>query len=435
MVVLLLLVLMSFGCIVVAGVVVVYLMYRASRMNIQGEAVGASGLTSVPAGRDLTLSAKGITVVFAKRVAGAVWNLRWKGQEFVGETMGNGGGMQSALTYDVVVGQSSEEENPTEAGNVHDYGGKTSSVWLEAARSGTEAFTKSRMAYYYPPGEVVPSPQKARARGGGVVSDTTVSKRVSIGYRGFPNVVNYHLTFQCPSPQWFVQFEALTGYMPRAFNKIYTVRGGRAVPHGGSTYTSSPPRAAVPVIIAKDDGTAMGVYAHTAPPTPTYAQSPWYAVDAKNHSGHLPWDKGQNPAGVVAPFTKWSVVWHGGSQLKKTERIARTHVFGIALVIGSVAECASVISRLGAPRRRELAGRRGGGGKGHARGSGADACLPGQPGGPGGAACRRPPAPAGGHADDHPPSCAGRRLPRHGLRGVLPPGVSHVAMALPRPAP
>ena len=311
---------------------------------------GSMGLTSVPAGQDLTLTANGITVVFAKRLAGAVWNMRWKGHEFVGETMGNGGSMQSALTYDVVVGQSSEEENPTEAGNVHDYGGKTTSIWEEAARSDTEVFTKTRMAYYYPPGEVpLSSEKKAKARGVGVLSDTTISKRVSIGFRGFPNVVNYHITFECPSKHWFVQFEALTGYMPRAFDKIYTVKGGKAIAHKSNMYMFSPPNVAVPVIVAKNSDVAIGVYVHTSPPNPTYKAptSPWYTVNAKDAAGHLPWDKGQNPAGIVVDFTKWSVVWHGGSQLKKTERIANTHVFGIALVIGSVAECASVIAKLG----------------------------------------------------------------------------------------
>lgn len=338
--VVLLLVAMFFGCVVMVGAVIVF------RMNAQG----ADGLTPVPAGRDVQLTANGITLVFAKRLAGAVWNMRWKGHEFVGETMGNGGSMQSALTYDVVVGQSSEEENPTEAGNAHDHGGKTTSKWLEAARSGTEVFTKARMAYYYPPGEVPLSSQmKAKARGVGVVSDTTISKRVSIGFRGFPNVVNYHITFECPSSHWFVQFEALTGYMPRAFNKIYTVRGGKAVAHNGNNYDSSPPNVAYPVIVAKNENVALGVYVHTSPPNPTYKvpTSPWYIVNARDHGGHLPWDNGQNPAGIEVKFTKWSAVWHGGSQQKKTMRIAGTHVFGIALVIGSVAECASVIARLG----------------------------------------------------------------------------------------
>lgn len=359
----LVLVLLFFSCISILGVFFVYartgddVIENSSSSGKGGSndgdggggSVSAVGLTPVPAGKDLELTANGITIVFAKRLAGAVWNLRWKGHEFVGETMGNGGSMQSALTYDVMVGQSSEEENPTEAGSSQDYGGKTTSKWTEAAKSANEVFTKCQMAYYYPPGEIVASSaSKARARGKGPVSDTTISKRVSIGYRGFPNVINYSIKFECPGKHWFVQHEVLTDYMPRTFNKIYTVQDGKAVAQGGNMYMSSPPNIAVPVIIAKNDSTAMGVYTHTSPPNPTYKAptSPWYTVDAKTQSGHLPWDNGQNPAGIVAPFTKWSVVWHGGSQLKKTERIAATHIFGIALVIGSVAECASVIGKL-----------------------------------------------------------------------------------------
>ena len=337
-----------FGCFAVAGgLLVIFAVNQARR-----DAGTSKDLPRVAAGaRDVTLAANGISIVFAKRLAGAVWTMRWKGHDFVGETMGNGGSQQSAVSYDVgtTPGESNEEENPTEAGNKNDIGGTTTSRWTEARKSGTEMFTRTQMAYYYPPGEpVASSASKKRARGANPVSDTTMTKRVSIGYRGHPNVVNYALTFECPSPHWFVQVEALTGYMPRAFNKIYTVKNGSAVPFTGDVYVSSPPKTAMPVIIAKNASTALGVYAHTSPPNPTYKApgSPWYTVDAKNHAGFLPWDNGRNPPGIAAPFTKWNVVWHGGSQTDKSARIAREHVFGIALVFGSVTECAAVIAKL-----------------------------------------------------------------------------------------
>lgn len=301
-----------------------------------------AGLSSAAAGADHTLVANGISIVFAKRLAGAVWTLQWKGHDFVGVTEGNGGSLQSALAYDVRQGESPEVENPTEAGNVRDQGGRTSSRWVQAAKSGSEIYTKTQMAYFIPPGEVVASsPAKSRARGRGVLSDTTMSKRVSIGYKSFKNVIRYVLQFDCPSPHWFTQIEVLTGYMPRAFTRMYTVENGKARAQAGPIYSRSPPAPAYPVIVAKSADVAMGIYADAAPRTGTYKQSPWYTVDSQTHGGHQP--------GSLQPvrFTKWNVVWHAGDVKSPGKgQIPRSFVFGVFLVVGTVDECAATIAAL-----------------------------------------------------------------------------------------
>lgn len=308
-----------------------------------GGNAGLSDLSQVPAGRDYTLSQNGISIVFAKRLAGAVWTLRCNGYDFVGVTEGNGGNMQSAISYDVPPGTSNEEENPTEAGNVTDYGGKTSSRWVAAAMSANEMYTRCQMAYWIPPGTPVQSSEsKAKARGSGVLSDTFLSKRVTIGYKNFPNVIRYAIQFECATPHWFAQVEVLTGYMPSDFKQIYTVEnGGVAKRFSGSKYSKSPPDAAVPIIVAKSSDVALGVYAESAPPNATYKQSPWYSADTVTHGGHRPGDL------KPVRFTKWNVVWHTGSQLSRSQTIASSFAFGVCVVIGSVKDCASIIARLG----------------------------------------------------------------------------------------
>lgn len=329
-----LIIVLSFG--------VVSLLLVSALVLLAGSGPGlGTGLQTVEPGRDYTLTANGISIVFAKRLAGAAWTMQWNGHDFVGVTEGNGGNMQSALCYDVTAGQSSEEENPTEAGNAKDYGGRTSSKWMEAARSANEFYTKCQMAYWIPPGTVVPSsPTKARGRGIGILSDTYFSKRVTIGYKGFPNVVRYVMRFECDAPHWFTQIEVLTGYMPNDFNKLYVVDRGQAKAVAGQVYLKSPPAPALPLIVAKNDAVAIGVWAESAPPNGTYAQSPWYTADTVTHSGHRP--------GNLQPvrFSKWNVVWHAGRQTTKAQRIPSSFQFSVCLVIGSVAECAATIGKL-----------------------------------------------------------------------------------------
>lgn len=305
-------------------------------------APSASGLSTATSGADHTLNAGGISIVFAKRLAGAVWSMRWKGHEFVQQVEGNGGSMQSACAYDVAGGETPEVENPTEAGNVTDSRGATSGRWLQAARSSTEMYTKTQMAYFYPPGRVVASsPRGTRARGPGILSNTVLTKRVTIGYRGYSNVIRYVVQFECPSPHWFGQFEILTGYMPRTFGTIYTSENGRPRPQRVSKYNPGVGSAPTPVIAAKSDAVALGVLAESWPPGGRFKNSPWYSVDCVTHSGGAV----GNPSQSV-PLTKWNVVWQVGSQPAGTRRIPTSCVFSVCLVVGSVSQVASILAAL-----------------------------------------------------------------------------------------
>jgi hypothetical protein len=56
-----------------------------------------------------------------------------------------------------------------------------------------------------------------------VLSDHRLSKRVRIGHRGDPHVIEYNVTFTIPAGEQhtLAQFEAVTGYMPAGFSRFW----------------------------------------------------------------------------------------------------------------------------------------------------------------------------------------------------------------------
>lgn len=313
---------------VLLGVLAVLLMQPRQRQQQQQPGSGFLGgdpLTETSPRQDIVLTGGGLTLTFARRLAGAVHTLSWRGAALVVPLQGNGGSMQSAIAYDIAPGESPEVENPTEAGNWHDAAGQTSSEWVYAARSATSVMTKCRMAYYYVPGEpVASSPSKTRARGGGRVSDTTLTKRVTIVR---PGAVNYDVRFECPSPHTFAQAVPLCCYMPRAWSTYYVLDGGQARPVSAAQLKGPQGSAGRAVIVAQSAELAVGIKCTRSPQGP-YA--PWVAVDNTTLSG-------TNTAGRLTPLANWSVVhWVKG-------RVPRALDYSVALVFGTVAECAAAL--------------------------------------------------------------------------------------------
>ena len=327
------------GCTMIIVIALIVFLLVSHGSDDDNKAHG-SDLPRVSTDSDVIVSANGIRINLAKRLSGGVWTMSWNGHEFVSPEMGNGGSQQSAIALDIPVGHSSEMDNPTEGGRGY-HGGVSTSEWLEARSDGREAFSKQRMGYYVKPGETVESVHqgrviKSKARGTGLTSNVVLSKRVSIGYKGFPHVVNNMITFDMPSVHWFMQMEILCGHMPRAFDKIYTFDGSKAVKVDGKVYRPEAGIKLKHIIMAKDESCALGVMCHTWPSNGTF-QYPWYLVDAQTPAGHLPWDKGQYPAGTVAPLSKWNVVWHAGRQdVQNDKRHTGKYTFGVALILGTL---------------------------------------------------------------------------------------------------
>lgn len=314
----------------------------------RGKPVTADGLKTARTDADLVLEANGFRVNFAKRLAGAVWRLDWKGHVVVPELEGNGGSLQTALAFDVPIGETNELENPTEAGSVKDNYGKTTSRWLASATSDKEVYTETHMAYWAVPGEVVSSsPKGSRARVGSPLSDTTMRKRVKIGWK-HKNVINYDIEITWTKRHWFTQIQILAAYLDRAFDKPYLAKGGKAVPLRASNardfVSISPPQTSYPLIMAKSSSMAVGLYAHTVPPNGRFKPTwqPWYA--GVWDGGHRDFGKGLQEV----ELTNISAVWHAGDPEKPDGQIIDDRVrFGCCLVFGSVDEVARIIEDIG----------------------------------------------------------------------------------------
>ena len=312
--------------------------------------VNACGLEPVEI-RDVTLREKGFKMVFAKRLAGAVYSLEWEGHTIVPKLEGNGGSLQTALAFDIVSGESSETENPTEAGSVFDSYGKTSSAWIATSVSdaGDEIYTKSRMAYWYPPGhEVMNSGMYARGTLDDYSgqSDVILRKRVRVE----ENVIRYKIKLTWTEDHFFTQIQILALYVAREFDRVYTVHNGQPRRHTGGVpaFSTSPPEKAYPIIVAKSRHIAVGMVVLSVPPSGRFPGEwqPWYTVGFSG--GHKDFGNGLEPVdltGVSSVFHMGDPEGHGKGGGGKNGIPLSVH-FECALVFGSVNRVAEKIKQL-----------------------------------------------------------------------------------------
>jgi hypothetical protein len=206
---------------------------------------------------------KPLVIRTTTRTAGAIDSLRWGGFEYI-DTLDHGRQLQSALNADVEGVFYPEAYNPTEAGSLRDHTGPASSsrlAFLQVADG--ELQTRSRMAYWLAPGE------KTLGKPGlntSVLSGHELAKRVRVGWRGVPNVLDYRVTFRVPDdrPHRLLQFEVLTGYMPAAFSVPleFHAHEGKLLPMRPRTGEGP-----LPVVLSTSDGAhAMGVVVAERPP-------------------------------------------------------------------------------------------------------------------------------------------------------------------------
>ncbi len=205
-----------------------------------------------------------IVITTTSRLAGAIHSLTWNDQEFI-NSADHGRQLQSASNLDLETAFSGESFNPTEAGSRRDGAGSASTsrlLHLIADRNMLQ--TTSQMAFWLQPGEKSGSnPAKNRE----TLSNHLLTKRVTIGYQQFPNVIQYDVTFGLPLNErhTYAQFEAVTGYMPPEFSTFL-----KFDPETGNTnpLSDGPGEQALPVILSTESGThAMGVYSPNQPST------------------------------------------------------------------------------------------------------------------------------------------------------------------------
>jgi hypothetical protein len=203
-----------------------------------------------------------IVITTTDRLAGAIHSLTWNGQEFI-DSDDHGRQLQSAASFDCALESKfcAECYNPTEAGSRLDGAGDKSSSKLVRLRvEGNELSSTTLMAFWLAPGE---ESSGRPALNDQILSQHLVSKRVRIGYKEFPNVLDYQVTFTVPEGErhTFAQFEALTGYMPAEFSRFMKLRDGVLEP-----LDDGPGEQAFPVVFATESGThAMGVFSPDQP--------------------------------------------------------------------------------------------------------------------------------------------------------------------------
>lgn len=187
-----------------------------------------------------TVVSGSLVIESADNFAGAISSLKWNGFEYI-DRNDHGRLLQSA----VQLNGTNEAENPTEAGASADGGPlhQSSSVLLSRTVTSDRLTTETRMAYWFP-------------FQGEVVSDWVLRKDVQIT----GNVIRYVTEFVTADDAKVGQFEALTGYMPAVFSRMWTLGPG-----GELTEVFVEPDKFVlqplPLIFSTADGrNAMGVW-------------------------------------------------------------------------------------------------------------------------------------------------------------------------------
>lgn len=239
-----------------------------------------------------------IVITTTSRVAGAIHSLTWNGKEFI-DSADHGRQLQSASNFDGGESFIPEVFNPTEAGSVSDGAGPTSSsrLWFLRAQD-ARLSTLSQMAFWLRPGE---KSLGHPARNSTIVSNHWLKKDVQIGIPGYPQVIQYDVTFIVPEGErhTYAQFEAVTGYMPAEFSQFWQFDPDerRLKP-----LDAGPGEQRHPVVFSTADGQfAMGVYS-PAQPSPGF-ESVGYGRFAFPAARVTKWNcvfRLRNPQGIPA---------------------------------------------------------------------------------------------------------------------------------------
>jgi hypothetical protein len=203
-----------------------------------------------------------IVIRTTNRLAGAIHSLTWNGKEFINST-DHGRQLQSAANFDLRTEFSGETFNPTEAGSRLDgAGSKSTSLLLHLVAKKNLLQTTNRMAFWLAPGQ---RSSGILAKNSKRLSNHTLTKRVVIGYKNLPHVIQYDVTFGMPIDERhnYAQFEAVTGYMPAEFSEFWIYN---SVTKKLEPISDGPGEQKHPVILSTPSGShAMGVFSPEQP--------------------------------------------------------------------------------------------------------------------------------------------------------------------------
>ncbi len=261
-----------------------------------------------------------IVITTTQRLAGAIDSITWNGKEFI-NSADHGRQLQSASNFEIDGVFHPETFNPTEAGSRADGASSSStSQLLFLLARGRQLQTISQMAFWLRPGE---RSEGHLATNTTDLSNHTLTKRVTIGYRDLPNVIQYDVVFGLPIDEAhrFAQFEALTGYMPPEFSRFLTWNPDTTTTH---PLSDGPGEQPLPIVFSTASGShAMAIYAplQGTPTPPAFGR----------------WNY---PAARVV---KWNCVFRYRSQ---TQLPSRDYPFQCFVVIGSLESVTTSLARL-----------------------------------------------------------------------------------------
>ena len=297
-------------------------LYFATAVSLCSVASGQSAEQSGDAVIRAPYADSEIVITTTSRLAGAIDSLTWGGQEFI-DSHDHGRQLQSASNFDAGSKMIGETFNPTEAGSRFDGAGPTStSRLLRLIAEGNTLRTTSQMAFWLRPGE---KSDGNPAKNTSELSNHLLTKRVTIGCGGMPNVLQYEVTFHLPADEHhrYAQFEAVTGYMPEKFSHFYTFQRetGKA-----DQLSDGPGEQSRPVILSTQTGShAMGIYSPDQP-------SPGY-----EHAGYGRWRF------IRQRVVKWNCVFRS----RNSDRVAPgDHSFRCLVIVGNLDAVVASMAKL-----------------------------------------------------------------------------------------
>jgi hypothetical protein len=199
-----------------------------------------------------------LTLTADPAFAGAISSIEYRGREYL-DASDHGREMQGAVQFG-----RGECLNPTLAGASRDPPGTTTSVLLRQHADANGYRSLTRMAYWDRPGQacMLGPGRKGRAMEPSSLSDLLYALELSPGYRGRAQAVLARVTVTSTEPRPPATVEALTAYLPKAFDTLLVYRdaaGRFAVDHELEDASGERP---TPLIVSTADGSAaMGVLA------------------------------------------------------------------------------------------------------------------------------------------------------------------------------
>ncbi|MBE7218840.1 MAG: hypothetical protein INR64_10250 [Caulobacteraceae bacterium] len=317
-------------------------------------AAAAPCLAAAPLEARWSLGGEPLVIASRPQDAGAISSLLFRGREFIASRY-NGWLLQGAGGY----GWWAECLNPTLAGARYDPPGQTSSRLLEARADARSYHTRTRMAFWTPPGRRCSDAFGVRriAANTTALSDTYYAQTLTPGFKGIARALDDHVVITTPRAARVAGFEVLTGYMPPAFGSFYSYDAGRRrlVPLADRELTQE--RWAPEVVSTADGRFAMGIVAASPLADARYAAFRNAEVSKWSLVYHYVNGFAAGPHRyecVVLLGTRDEVAADLGTILRGQARSRALHVAGVLAAAATAAALALAIVRLRArgPLRR-----------------------------------------------------------------------------------